>query len=729
MKIYIQERRIEPREEALDKFLEDFDVGIIDEQELIRIFDAIWRELTHSQSTSYQSTNNAAQQLPPFDSERVKAPFRFVDLNQQIVPPEPTVLSAFEQGVLHSRPLPDALCGAFDLTISFDGPVLIGDEGAVEGIVAPLKLGKTYVIPGATLRGLTRSVLEIAAFAKLTQTNLHRRYGIRDFSHPLFADGERNKTRAGWLRPRRDGDPEATGAIGSGYVLEPCDWWLVKIRDLQNDNRAPGHRHLSWLNSSLSARYDTMGMRVSRGREKQPIYDFCITNKFRIKTTGGSYPFLVPIGGDQNKGSFRTVEGVYVFSDKSPTVQGLSRDTLDKQEANPAKGDHKKTETVFSFRSAHNPIEIPKRVWENFHLNNCSPSRNAPKPSGNWKALKPTLDEGLRIPVFWVSDDAGGIADLGLVRVFKRAHHYAVDDVLRRTGDGCHLVDPDEATPDFVEALFGFVHEPEDRREDRTSQAPDHEHRHLKGRVSFGFARLNDNTPADVIAPVQTVMSAPKPSFGPFYLRDRIARRGPAGTDGKDWSDSRAELAGRKRYLPRSASVDDVRGYLEQNQGNRGERILSRLHFITARHGDGLKFTARVKVHNITKVELGGLLWALTLGGDVDKRHLIGRAKTAGAGQARIEIGSTGLLEGNDGSAAPNVTSLIATFEAHMNNVVPGWRQSAPIVEFLRSVSPFYGEQLQQDGKLGYIQLREFRTLRNHVRSTKTPERLLGLDK
>jgi len=49
-------------------------------------------------------------------------------------------------------------------------------------------------------------------------------------------------------------------------------------------------------------------------------------------------------------------------------------------------------------------------------------------------------------------------------------------------------------------------------------------------------------------------------------------------------------------------------------------------------------FTGSLVIHNVLPVELGGLLWALTWGGDRKARHLLGRAKPYGFGALTLAV-------------------------------------------------------------------------------------------
>jgi len=168
----------------------------------------------------------------------ISAPYRFVALNDRIAMPEPAVVDQWREGRLHDEPLSEGMCGEIAIDIEFDTPMLIGDGG--EDQQRPLMIDGAPVIPGATLRGLVRSTLEIAAFARLSQTNLHRRFAVRDFAHPRFTNEDR-ETKAGWLTRVSS----ASDGVDEVVQIEPCRDWPILIRG--GIERDTVEDHLEWL--------------------------------------------------------------------------------------------------------------------------------------------------------------------------------------------------------------------------------------------------------------------------------------------------------------------------------------------------------------------------------------------------------------------------------------------------------------------------------------------------
>ncbi len=613
--------------------------------------------------------------------DHVTAPFRFVPLNDNVVPAQKDVTAAYEAGTLHRIPLTKTLSGQIGLTIEFDNSVLIGGTDTQQN--KPVMIGKNYVLPGSSIKGLTRAAMEIVCFARMSQTNTHRRYAIRMFGHTLM----QNNVRAGWLSNHGTDD-------APDWKIAPCEWRPIRIRDLKPD--AGGKFHLSWLKKSLLGRYQDLSQRNKNECD------------FNTSATFAEYQDQqgnVMVRPDPN-GNFM---GIYVVCNKSPTTKNLKRETLDAQDGQRKKGQFKKTEAVFATNPSGRAFDVPKAIRQQFLDANCSFSEHKPKPVGNWKDLSPTFNVGARIPVFWTADSNGEITDFGLTRTFKRAHDYTVGDVLR-CSSAKHLSKPGpDQEPDMVEALFGFVHEPDETGDTSGANAKDHAYHHLKSRLSFGFAWLDTETPAKLSRPVTTIQAQPKPSFAPFYL---------AG-DHKDWTDTRVTLAGRKRYPVRGATTGQVNDFLRKVPGaenaHKNDAGCELMFLVPKDDKTPLRFRGEIRFRNVTPVELGAVLWVLETGGDPTLRHLFGRAKASGAGQARITA------DLHDGTEVDK-RKAIAAFIEYMSGAVSGWQNSPQVRGFLASCNPAWAK----GKRLKYLGLTEHGDLRKATYGKSSAKRLLG---
>ncbi|MCP4559176.1 MAG: hypothetical protein GY873_29185 [Bosea sp.] len=656
------------------------------------------------------------RQDPP--AELLTAPYRFVDVPDQVV-----LAPAAAKDASYDFPLAGGFSGTLGVTWAVETPVAVGQAEGGSEIAGPARLGNRYVLPGPTLRGLVRAAMSIVTRARLTQINGNHTYGVRDFTHPLFAESDGRSRRlawpnlgAGWLR-RQEASPEERREGLSDYVLTPCDKKLVRIRALPAGfNRGQptnnGAFHLDWLNSGLRERYRRAGYLSQQA--PAPLYDFetvAATSFSPDPAAPASDPaaadYVMPAAGGRG--------GWFVFASRSPATGKVSTTQLDEQQRDRRAGNQKKLECVFMDRPGAGPVRLPQAVFDRFELINSRPGKTRPKPEGSYAELEPTLRAGRRIPVFYsgeLREDNTELA-LGLTRLFKLPHANSVEAI--RDRQPAHK--PRHGDPDMVEALFGHVYDRFDLKIDAAvSLAPGEVAR--KGRLAFGFAMLDgDVRVASALPVVSTVASAPRASFAPFYLKGRV----------KDWTDEsaggrmgEARLAGRKRYFaryPQAALANAGASILAELNGRRGngnEEMLSQIRFLRAAEPGGeLRFTGEIRLHNLLPEEIGALLWTLTHGGDPDKpyRHMIGRAKNAGAGQTRVkrldlrldahpgEGSNAGLLqppaawegqsEGWLAEGSRSMAPFLQAFEAHMRRADGAWPEGArDIQEFLGVSDP-----------------------------------------
>ena len=665
--------------------------------------------------------------LPP-------VPYRFVALNDKVVPAAGTIDL--------DRPLPGGFCGRIEIEWAAETPILIGSKRPLDGpgIDAPLRLGEgadaDYVLPGTSVRGMLRAACEIVGYGRLFQVNRHHRYTVRDFEHLLFRGEHRPQwetLRAGWLS--RVPDFEAARKQGeSGYQITECRKFLVRIRDLPRHwlpgEQTAGEFHKKWLNTDLAKRHELAG----QCKDKRPEF----SRPFHFTLREDIADSVRPAEDGQ-------IVGHYVFAGKSPTVRDIDPAKLDAEDAiEHETGLQKKREYVFTDGVGARPIPLTPSAFRRFELAHTKPSKNKRVADGSYAFLEPGLRNGGRSPVFFIGEldqQEDWTFSIGLTRLFKRSHMYSVQEVLER--ESAHRpVSFREFKPDLVEHLFGYVYEPDELGKDG-SGAVSPAAIARKGRVAFGFARAAAAECRET-ATLETVMMAPRGSFAPFYL---------AGAD-KDWSNADARLAGRKRYMPRFAGAADAAGRDAIYRGLKNLKdppqkpdLISHLRFLEPRDGHEIRFGGEIRLHNVSAEEIGLLLWALSHGGDPTKpyRHMIGRAKAAGAGQLRVR-GLRLRLVGNDEAAeqrlvAPEdwelagerqegwnqgtqgMASFLRAFETSMRHEVPDWPRTAPVLEWLGACRPNGRDPAEE--RL-YPELDQFRRIR---KTRYRKDRLLPADR
>ncbi len=589
------------------------------------------------------------------------APYRFVPLNA-VVAPSPVSGAALNCG------LPQL--GHLDATINIDWlaetPFLIGEEDP-NGTVAPFRLGANYAIPGASIKGMLRSVMEIICYGRLTQTNAHHRYGYRDFMHPDYKARltNSNNVKAGWL-VKEEGE----------LYIEEADWYKL---DISSICKAYSVSYDRWPTLPLMEKYQRCGKRTGSCVAFEP------TERFSIETVKNRIASLDSSNSSESK------RGVLVCSGGIPQPRN----------ANPNRKFQKRYEYIFVEKSNAQRVPLEPEIFNTFVLNHSKPGKNRRDPEGSWRDLQPTWKSKNRLPIFYCGDlgrQSSGEFYFGLTRLFKIPYQNSIGDILKRNHPA-YTQWPKEDTPDMVEALFGFVYEEDEKPENSDRQAQ-------KGRIAFGFAEPR-NKPK-VSPSMDTVMMGPRASFAPYYLAGKQL----------DYNNEDVHLAGRKRYLVRypqqnlSHAEAEIRRNLKQSVSTaHNKEIITRLQYLlpSKEPQHELRFSGEIRLKNVHPVELGAVLWAISFGNTNPtriQRHTLGRGKAFGMGQlhaAKIEL-QVDCYDGAKRSENQEERQrrYLAAFEAYMKDRYPDWPKYLQNDYFDRMSNPEVGAKMRARNKLGY---------------------------
>lgn len=484
----------------------------------------------------------------------ISAPYRFVPLSRLIVLPD------WAEQVSHDRPFADGLCGELKLRLTAHTRLCVGGRqekatneaaGRVHFFRAP---DGRFAIPGSSLKGMLRNVMEIAGFAHFRQVE-DQRLGVRDLSEA----GEfyknwmiKNPSRPGWMR-FDDGK----------WKIRPCQFSRLSVADLLRIAEIDPEIWADPRNNSAMKRYPLLGgLREIR------------FNRKRSDGSGGQWKALPVRTGGQKK-------GVIVLTGRP--------------------GPKKRSEFVFHDESAIE-LEVPAEVMAGF--------RRIHESSAEWGYWRKKLEgQGIRnrVPVFFHTDpvDEGGqVRSLGLAMMYKLPYTNSVHDAVGHT-DPSHLSDK---AADFPELIFGRLGGDDDG---------------LRGRVNIGFAFVESANPPVAGWSPRCVLSQPKPTFYPTYIRQ----------DGegqfRQLMDGRSELAGWKRYQSKREHFPRLPPKIERNR-----KVQATLETLPR----GTRFSFTVRFHNLRRVELGALLWSIDFGGRSELRHGLGVGKPYGLGQVGLEL-------------------------------------------------------------------------------------------
>ncbi|NKB64815.1 MAG: hypothetical protein GKR95_22750 [Gammaproteobacteria bacterium] len=164
---------------------------------------------------------------------KIHAPYNFVPLSKSIA-----FTDQESQNVSHDIPLQDGLYGIINFEVETFSPLAVG--GAQSGgnghltTIQPFELPRAngeirYAIPGTSLRGMIRNVLEIVSFGKMQKVD-DKRFGIRDLTagaKPIYRD-RMGDIRSGWLRF----DAEKR------WIIEECKHCRISHKELRKKCRS-----------------------------------------------------------------------------------------------------------------------------------------------------------------------------------------------------------------------------------------------------------------------------------------------------------------------------------------------------------------------------------------------------------------------------------------------------------------------------------------------------------
>ena len=150
----------------------------------------------------------------------ISSPYNFVPLNEHVFIPE------WGKQVSHDLPFREGESGVIDVEFCNITPLFV--RGAAKGqkkTDQPASFidengNKCYFIPGSSLRGMLRSVMEILSFGRLSQINKGH-FGYRDFRNNDYKQALQC-VHAGWLRKDKDdnGKLKLTPCLGEFTVTE-----------------------------------------------------------------------------------------------------------------------------------------------------------------------------------------------------------------------------------------------------------------------------------------------------------------------------------------------------------------------------------------------------------------------------------------------------------------------------------------------------------------------------
>lgn len=558
----------------------------------------------------------------------IKAPYNFVPLENRAFYP------SWANHISQDIPFEDGVSGSIEYTIEAETPIFVRN-GYTDRKDPDTKFSQTpdgkYFIPGTSIKGEIRNVLEILSFGKMTQVQ-DARFGIRDLSNNPEGRFYRQiiqNVHCGWLYKQlaEDGSEEylindcgEPGRISPEQIDNLCKTNLTQFGlQFSIDRNNADKDTEEYLRSAYYKYKEILKLNLTDVNKQLDDIEYSLHNRF-----SGSYDnygkFITNLDSNGRSGS------IVVTGQSSRREQRYNRQ-LDR-----LKWEGKYYEFVFFESNTNEKVE--SQIIDDFitiHKNNYD-YKNI------WKRY---LNEGKRVPVFFMrrNGDAGPIDAIGLAYMFRIPTANFIKGAIP-------IELQSNRRKDLAECIFGTAKESLGQ---------------LKGRVNISNA-FACGTP-NKCNPVTTVLGSPKPSYGPLYAS--------SGT----WNDANAQIKGRKRYPVRTT-------LLPPNEGTDSQTC----KFIPL--DQGTSFKGRITFHNLKECELGALIAASTFNGHPECCHSIGEAKPLGYGKVKISIDKLSVISIKDIFAKTDDPTQRGTdyyfnkFKDVMTeNIGTGWENSNSIRE------------------------------------------------
>lgn len=334
----------------------------------------------------------------------ITAPYNFVPLSDKVFFP------SWGKDISHDIPFEDGEDGVITLTIENKTPLFVrdghcnGEKTEWSSHVKDISGNKLYFIPGTTLKGCLRSVMEVLSFSKMNRFN-DDSFGYRYFNSKIkgvkYSDVIKKAKCCGWLY--KDGD---------NYFINECSKGIQKITHFQLAVKFkdfnPGQDH------------ETAEIKQKSLCNGSPLFPILKVKEGEVTYKENKQPKVVP------EGEYQVVCTGYMES--------------------------KKVEYLFSTDFKDKTLKVDNVAFQSFD----SVHAHTPYYAGlNGKDgfLKSLLVKGVPIPVFFEKDADGNVLTMGITRMYRYPFKNSVKDYIYNTSKK-HF---DLENPDLAECVFGYI--------------------------------------------------------------------------------------------------------------------------------------------------------------------------------------------------------------------------------------------------------------------------------
>lgn len=423
--------------------------------------------------------------------DHIKLPYNFVPLNSHVVNP------AWQYWANHDIPFENGLSGNLVINLTCLTDLMIGD-GNKDNEVFVKDANGQYFIPGSSLRGLIRTLIETISFSRLSHYN-DNWHSFRDLSSGMKKHYNVKNVMSGWLVK-----------IDNEYRIKynpDCDKFNEYYSRDANENEK---NYTKILQSNIDLEFD-------ESRQN--------TVSFLSKMEG-------QLSSEITMDNMDTLTKYKIFGykgDNYPYEENSRLIDTDKKDCLVLTGQIARKNSEFIFH-IFSECSSEKIVDDDMFTAFENAYKDSKQYNDFWKVH---LYNNLPIPIFFTLDSNEDLLHFGFNQLYRISYKNSVDKLIKRTQNIT-----DNSAKDFVDTLFGSLE--------------------LKGRIQISHATIsNEGTLGEQ---KEYCLLSPKSSYVPAYIRqpciDGVGSIGPAFYD--SYNDLDSQIAGRKFYPVRSlAKIDN----------------------------------------------------------------------------------------------------------------------------------------------------------------------------
>lgn len=502
----------------------------------------------------------------------IRAPFNFVPVSDKVFFPD------WADQISHDIPFSDGVSGTINLKITAESPIFVRnghtEKDSEETKNSFSNIDRQYFIPGTSLKGAIRNVLEIMSFGKMQFVD-NKRYSIRDLQLNDYKKVfQENEVHCGWMRKDKDKDKiiikdhgipfrVSHNEIDNHFNTRFCE--TFKNRDFfkKESNKSPIYKYNALNKQSLDLKFEL-------DKSPRPEVD---KRKFVVIKNNGS------------------LNGKLVFTGQ-PGLRKDAQRGSNREIINKASG--KFYEFIFpegSIKAHELNIYDKDGKFADFLFIH--------KDSTEWSFWKERLTKGDEVPVFLIVKN-NELCHFGLSYLYKLPFDKKIKGYLPENHNDKKL--------DLADCIFGTT----------TNDK-------LKGRVSFSNAPAVKAEEMDLM---KVYMGSPKPTYYPIYLNQNGENGflSEKSTGFTTMLNNNAQLRGWKRYNLRDTHITEFEIPEGQDENTNS--------FVPLEAGS--EFVCKVRFSNLKREEIGALL--LSIETNKNSYHSIGFAKSYGYGKIKVEI-------------------------------------------------------------------------------------------